>query len=253
MVKNLQKQAGFKSEIEEIKKIVENIEGWLGNEVGEFLYKAAKRVSGKGVIVEVGSWKGKSTVWLAKGSKAGANVKVYSIDPHTGSPEHVRKYGKIWTFEEFKKNIKNAGCEDIVIPLVKTSEGAARRWDKPIEFIFIDGAHEYESVKQDFELWFPHVIEGGVMAFHDTVGNWEGPKRVVKEFIYSSRNFKNVGFAGSATFGTKIKENTTFDRLRNKHILFLKNVYELVGKVNLPKAIITAGRKFLFLTRTEKD
>lgn len=241
-----------KKEIEEIKKIVENIEGWLGNEVGEFLYKTAKRVSGKGVIVEVGSWKGKSTVWLAKGSK-GNRVKVYAIDPHTGSPEHVKKYGKIWTFEEFKRNIKNAGCEDIVIPIIKTSEDAAREWNKPIEFTFIDGAHDYESVKLDFELWFPHVIEGGIMAFHDTVGHWEGPKRVVKEFIYGSKNFKNVGFAGSATFGTKVKENTSFDRLRNKYILFLKNVYELAGKINLSKAIITVGRKFLFLLGVAKD
>lgn len=105
------------------------------------------------MIVEIGSWKGKSTVWLAKGSKDGKGIKIYAIDPHKGSSEHRKWYGKVWTFEEFKENIKKARVDDVVVPIVKTSEETVRNWDKLVELLFIDGAHEYELVKQDFLLW----------------------------------------------------------------------------------------------------
>jgi len=184
---------------------MENVEGWLQEKEGEFLYRTAKNVSGEHAIVEIGSWKGKSTICLALGSKAGNKAKVYAVDPHTGSTELKEIYGEIWTLEDFKSNIRSAGCKDIVVPIVKTSEEAAEGWNKPIEFLFIDGAHEYELVKLDFELWHPHLIKGGVIAFHDTTGDrLEGPKRVVEEFVFNSRNFRDIGFIDSITFATKV-------------------------------------------------
>jgi len=159
------------AEIEHVKEATDKVEGWLTDAQGEFLYNAAKNCQGRGVIVEIGSWKGKSTIWLAKGSKAGSNVKIYAIDPHTGSSGHKKKRGEVWTFEEFKQNIKRANVEDIVVPVVKTSEDAERDWDgKPIELLWIDGEHEYEMVKLDFDLWSPYLVEGGTIAFHDTIG-----------------------------------------------------------------------------------
>ena len=152
------------------------------------------------MIAEIGSWKGKSTIWLAYGSKQGKNVRIYAIDPHTGSSSHREKYGSIWTFDEFQKNIRDAGVDDIITSLVKTSEEAARSHTQPVELIFIDGAHTYELVKMDFDLWFPKVIEGGIMAFHDTAYPWgvspnpasTGPQRVVDKFVYGSRHFRNI-------------------------------------------------------------
>ena len=193
-----------RSGIEKVKRIIENVEGWLQEKEGEFLYRMAKKVSGEHAIIEIGSWKGKSTICLALGSKAGNKAKVYAIDPHSG-PLHREIYGEVWTLEDFKSNICSAGCEDIVVPIVKTSEEVAEGWNKPIEFLFIDGAHEYKFVKLDFELWHPCLIKGGVIAFHDTTGDQsEGPKRVVEEFIFNSRNFRDIGFIDSITFATKV-------------------------------------------------
>jgi predicted O-methyltransferase YrrM len=79
-------------ELAEAKKISNEIDGWLSDNEGELLFNLAKNCKGEGKIVEIGSWKGKSTVWLASGSKSGKNVKVYAIDPHTGSSEHKEKY-----------------------------------------------------------------------------------------------------------------------------------------------------------------
>ncbi len=68
---------------EEVQKLAAPIKGWLKDKEGQLLYDLAKNCTGKGVIVEIGSWKGKSTTWLAHGSKEGNKVRVYAIDPHT--------------------------------------------------------------------------------------------------------------------------------------------------------------------------
>ncbi len=228
--------------LEETKRLVKRIDGWLTDNEGELLYNLAKSCKGDGVIVEIGSWKGKSTIWLAKGSKAGNKLKVYAVDPHTGSSEHREMYGKVWTFEEFRRNIKDARVDDIVIPVLKTSEQATKFFDEPVEFIFIDGAHEYQLVKLDFELWFPRLIDGGIIAFHDTT--WSaGPKEVAKEYVYKSEHFRNAGLVGSITFAEKVKQNCLRDRIRNRYILLLMNICEFAGRSYLPERIRIIGRR----------
>lgn len=220
--------------IDEIKNLADKLDGWLTDREGELLYNLAKNCTGEGVIVEIGSWKGKSTIWLAKGSKRGNNVKIYAIDPHTGASEHKERYGEVWTFDEFKENIKNTNVDDIVIPIVKTSAEAAKKFDEPVELIFIDGAHEYELVKLDFELWFPKVIDGGIMAFHDTRRR-RGPAKVVEELVYKSKNFKNVRFVDTITFAEKVKQNSIKDRLSNRYGLLLKKLCRFARKLHLIK------------------
>lgn len=228
-----------------IKELVNKIDGWLTEREGKLLYNLAKNCRGKGVIVEIGSWKGRSTIWLGQGSKQGNNVEIYAIDPHTGASEHKDLYEKVWTFEEFKNNIKNARVDDIVIPIVKTSEEVAKSFNEPVELIFIDGAHEYDLVKLDFKKWFPKVINGGVMAFHDTIGGWPGPKKVAEEFVYKSKNFRNVGFIDSITFAEKVKQNSITDRIKNRYTLLLKRLKEYDQRNPLPKPIKMIGKKIL--------
>lgn len=232
-------------DIEEIKKITEKVDGWLLDKEGELLYNLAKNCKGKGVIVEIGSWKGKSTIWLGHGSKNGNKVKIYAIDPHTQTCEH-KIHSEVWTFEDFEKNIKSAKVDDIIIPIVKTSEEAANNFDKPIELLFIDGSHEYDFIKLDFELWDPKVVDGGVIAFHDTVGQ-PGPKKVVEEFVYKSRRFSNARFLDSITFAKKTWQNSTTDRLKNRYVLLLKNLYEFAARLHLPKPIKAIGKKLATL------
>ena len=234
----------MKSEIRRIKELTDHVDGWLHDTEGELLYRLAKGRQGKGVIVEIGSWKGKSTIWLARGSQEGKKIKVYAIDPHTGSAEHKESLGTTSTFREFQSNIQTARVEDIVVPLVKTSEEASRNFPAPVEFVFIDGAHEYDFVKLDFEVWSPRIIQGGIIAFHDTIG-WPGPKQVVKEFIVSSNSFRNVRFVHSIVYAQKVAKNSTFDRLRNRYVLLLLSLYQLLSWRWLPKVVqITMIRTF---------
>ncbi len=234
--------------ITEIKKIAQNIDGFLAEDEGLFLFNTAKNCQDRGVIVEIGSWKGTSTVWIGLGSKEGKKIKIYAIDPYTGSLNEnaglIENQKSLTTFEEFKKNIKTANVDDIIFPIIKTSEQAVKNFNEPVEFIFIDGDHKYESVKLDFDLWFPKVINGGIMAFHDSVGNgFPGPKKVVKNLVYKSKYFKNINTVNSITFATKVEKNSLKDRFENRYKLFSKNFYIFAGDLHLPKSIKKIGKK----------
>lgn len=207
-------------DIESARREAAKVDGFLTDREGELLYALAKNCTGKGVIVEIGSWKGKSTIWLGKGSKAGNNIKVYAIDPHSGTPAHKRQ-GVPGTFEIFKQNIKNAGVGDMVMPIVKPAEQIAKDFDEPIEIIFIDGDHEYESVKQDFELWLPKMVEGGMILLHDSAGPnaWPGVRKFVNELVNESKDVINAMVADSITYvevekSFSIKENKAINAVR---------------------------------------
>src|SRR6266850_1610424 len=128
-------------QLEKVRIAAGKVDGWLDYGEGETLYRLAKQCQGRGAIVEVGSWKGKSTIWLAGGSEEGSKTKITAIDPHIGSAEHQSESGSVWTFDEFQANLRMAGIERLVIPLVKTSEDAARAFKNSVELVFIDGAH----------------------------------------------------------------------------------------------------------------
>ena len=223
-------------EYERLRALIADIPGWLTDEEGEALYELARRCTGKGVIVEIGSWKGKSTTCLGLGSKAGANVPIYAVDPHAD-----------YRFGEFKANLERAGIADLVTPIPSLSQAAASDFDKPIELLFVDGSHEYDDVKADFEQWVPKLVEGGVVAVHDTT-LWEGPKRVVEENIFRSQQFKDVRFVfGSTTVGTKVGQNTAQDRLRARYSLALKRGFELSYRARkvIPQPATKLARRVL--------
>lgn len=222
-------------DVSHIKAVVENVEGWITDNEGKFLYDTAKGVSGCGVIVEIGSHKGKSTIWMAKGL-AGGKSKIYAIDPHTGDSDAKGRGEKIWTLDAFKRNIRLAKCNDAVVPIVKTSEAAAKQWksDRKIEFIFIDGDHNYKFVKKDVRLWYPYVAKGGMMAFHDTI-NFQGPKRVVEEMARSGK-LRHIRFVDTIAFGEKPSYKISFlDKLENKLVLIVKDSYELLVRFGIIK------------------
>jgi predicted O-methyltransferase YrrM len=190
------------------------------------------------VIVEIGSWKGKSTICLGLGSQAGNGVPVYAIDPHTD----IR-------FGDFESNVERAGIRELVRPIASLSQPAADDFDEPIEILFVDGSHEYDLVLEDFEKWVPKVVQGGWVAFHDTTWT-EGPRKVVGDAVYRSRRFKDVRFVvGSTTVARKVARNSLADRVRNRYVLGVKTAFWLSSSVLkkrrrvLPKRVEQLGRR----------
>jgi MMP 1-O-methyltransferase len=223
-------------ELKRLRELISDIPGWLSDEEGEALYELAKECSGRGVIVEIGSWKGKSTTCLGLGSRAGRNVPVFAIDPHAD-----------YRFGEFKANMERAGIADLVTPIASRSQDAVESFDRPIELLFLDGSHEYEDVRADFEGWVPKLVDGGTVAVHDTT-LWKGPKRVVEQSVYRSTTFKDVRFVfGSTTVATKVPRNTPADRLRARYSLALKRGFELGYRARnvVPEPAARAARRVL--------
>lgn len=234
-----------KIEFFEIRRITRDIQGWLSDAEGELLFDLARQCVGKGVIIEIGSWKGKSTIWLAKGSQAGRSVPIYAIDPHLGSSEHQTMFeGPVNTLDEFKKNIYNARVNDVVTPIVAPSLEAAKIFDKPIELIFIDGAHEYDLVLSDFEAWFPKIILGGRIVFHDTIG-FPGPRRFVNQVVFNSPYLRHIRLVDDITMAEKVDRNTLSERLSTRVIFLIKKMSELAVDIKLPKSFRNAGKHLI--------
>ncbi|NIS72274.1 MAG: hypothetical protein GTO12_26100 [Proteobacteria bacterium] len=161
----------------------QKVEGFLTGIQAKILYELAKE--SKHTIVEIGAYKGRSTIALAKGAIAGHQSIVYSIDHHCGSEEHGPD---TWTWPEYLKNLDEAGVLGIVRPLVFMAHKAAKYVKDPVDLLFIDGSHDYESVKDDFETWSPKVIIGGKIVIHDT-DHYPGPARFICEIPKESFRF----------------------------------------------------------------
>jgi predicted O-methyltransferase YrrM len=161
------------------------IEGWISDIEGYVLYRLARDGEGEGAIVEIGSWMGKSTAWLAAGSLARKREPVHAVDTFEGSAEHqdmgvLREAGT--TFHRFTENLTRVGVFDHVKPRVATSLEAAAGWDgRPIRLLFIDGDHAYDAVKADLEAWLPFVAPGGYVVFDDVIDAFPGVQQLFAE------------------------------------------------------------------------
>jgi predicted O-methyltransferase YrrM len=185
--------ASLEREAERARERAAHVEGWLSDAQGRALFDAAAAATGRGAIVEIGSWKGRSTTWLASGARL-AGRRVYAVDPHRQSREDPEAA----TLDVFLANLARNGLADVVDPLIMTSEEAAARITAPVELLFIDGDHTYEAVRRDAELWLPRLIEGGTVMFHDTAtAAYTGPRRVVRQLVCRDPRFHRIGRVGS--------------------------------------------------------
>lgn len=176
--------------------LVEPIEGWLHNGQERWLFRAARALPDGAKIVEIGSYKGRSTCSLALGCK-GTRKRVYAIDAFDGGPDLPRAD----SFEAFSKNIEKCGVGEFVKPLIGTSAQFATHWTEPIHLLFVDGSHKYEDVLADFHGFFPHVVRGGIIAFHDVESNWPGVLRAWTDVI--CKKLSNTGCCDSLAYGHK--------------------------------------------------
>ena len=189
---------------------------------GETLYKLAMK--SKEAIVEIGSWKGYSTIWLAKGSKAGNNVRIYAIDTFDGDI-HNFVTGEGETYKTFVKNAIDKGVEDIIVAKVMKSEAAEKSINFSIGLLWIDGDHE--DVEKDFARWYPHVVVGGTIALHDTVYGYDmKPYKVAVKELYKSGKFADVKRVGCITHGRKVSQLSVGKKIGNKLSLYSRYIYQ---------------------------
>lgn len=181
------------------RKITSTIQGMgVPQQAGTTLYLMARFGPGQGHVVEIGSGFGRSTCFLAAGSKAANRGAVWTVDPHTGDPWYLKQQGlkSINSCSIFTKNIRKLGFQDWVRPLVMTSEEASQKWaekGKPIRLLFIDGLHTYEAVRLDIKCWLPFVVSGGLVVFDDCGHpRYPGVKKAVDEVFSDLHHFGDL-------------------------------------------------------------
>ena len=157
---------------------IDSIKGFLDPEEGEALYRLANDVAPLGPCLEIGSYCGKSTVYLGAACQWRNNI-LYAIDHHRGSEEHQigeeyhdpdlfdSEAGLVDSFKEFRTTVRKAGLEDTVVPIVSSSSVASRRWATPLGMVFVDGGHSMKAAMCDYRCWVGHIVPGGILAIHD--------------------------------------------------------------------------------------
>ena len=156
----------------------EQVKGFLHPDEGECLYQLAFDASALGPCLEVGSYCGKSTLYIGTGVRDGGGL-LYSLDHHRGSEEHQlgeeyhdpdlfdAQIGQMDSLPTFRRTLALAGLESAVVPVVATSAQAGRYWQTPLALVFIDGGHSLEAALTDYRAWAMHIVPGGYLAIHD--------------------------------------------------------------------------------------
>ena len=154
------------------------IKGFLDHDEGLALNTYAKSQSSLGPGLELGSYCGKSTVYLGLACQSEGQT-LYAVDHHRGSEEHQageeyhdpelydEKIQRLDSFPDFRRTLSLAGLEDTVVPLVTSSELARRDWQTPLAMVFVDGGHSHEMAINDCLGWAKRIMPKGVLAIHD--------------------------------------------------------------------------------------
>jgi len=163
---------------EELRAIARDAKGFLPEPEGLALHGVGLEAAKVGPLLEVGTYCGKSAVYLGAAARA-AGTLLFTVDHHRGSeelqpgwehhdPEVVdSRTGRIDTLPRFRRTIERAGLESWVVAVVGDSAVVATHWRTPLGLVFVDGGHGWEPAFADYEGWAPRVAAGGLLAIHD--------------------------------------------------------------------------------------
>jgi predicted O-methyltransferase YrrM len=162
----------------ELRKLAREAKGFMDDEEGLRLYELAREYGAIGPVLEIGSYCGKSSIYLGAGVQE-AGGTLLCLDHHRGSEEHQpgeeyhdaalfdAEVGAMDTLLELRRNLRRAGLESQAVLLVAPSTQMAALWRAPLGMVFIDGGHSFETARSDYAGWWDKVAPRGVLAIHD--------------------------------------------------------------------------------------
>jgi len=158
--------------------LIGRTKGFLDKDEGLRLYQIALAVSRRGPCLEIGSYCGKSTLYLGAACREN-NSTLFAVDHHSGSEEQQPgegyfdpetydiRQGRMDTFPIFRQTLIDGGLENTVVPVLARSEVTARHWATPLSLVFIDGGHSFAAAFTDYNSWAGHIMPGGYLLIHD--------------------------------------------------------------------------------------
>jgi predicted O-methyltransferase YrrM len=162
--------------------VARSCKGFLDESEGLRLYALAKEQAALGPVLEIGSYCGKSSVYLGAGARDAGGTLI-CLDHHRGSEEHQpgeeyhdadlfdAEVARMDSLRALRHTLARAKLESTAVLLVTTSEHAARIWQSPLAMVFIDGGHSHAQAHADYEGWSGKVMPGGILAIHDLFPN----------------------------------------------------------------------------------
>lgn len=194
----------------ELLAVARAAKGFMPDDEGLALHAAGIDGGRAGPLLEIGTYCGKSAVYLGAAARAASTV-LFTVDHHRGSEENQAGWehhdssvvdpetGRMDTLPFFRRTIHAAGLEDVVIAVVAHSIPVSRVWQTPLGFLFIDGGHAEDVALADYAGWSPHVVSGGVLAIHDVFDDpadgGQAPYHVWQRAV--ADGFEPVGTTGS--------------------------------------------------------
>jgi predicted O-methyltransferase YrrM len=197
--------------------------GFMPDDEGLALHTAGRDAASVGPLLEIGSYCGKSAVYLGAAARDRGRV-LFSVDHHRGSEENQAGWehhdaevvdpttGRMDTLPFFRRTIERAGLEDAVIAVVGDSPTIAKHWRTPLGLVFIDGGHALDVVLGDYESWSSHIAPGGLLVFHDVfedpLEGGQAPFEVWKRAV-ASGTFTPVTTTGSLRVLKQVRPAST--------------------------------------------
>ena len=160
---------------------IDNLKGFMPKHEGIALTKWSEKFSSIGPIMEIGSYCGKSAIYLSKGAILNDQL-VYTIDHHFGSEEHQIKEeyfdSEIFDYKNQRVNtlpllIKNINKIQVknIVPVVSNSVDIASKWNAKLGMVFIDGGHSFKAANNDYVSWSTKIKKNGALVIHDIFEN----------------------------------------------------------------------------------
>jgi predicted O-methyltransferase YrrM len=172
--------------VEKALRVAQLVEGQMSTNELRVLIELARKIPAPSVIVEIGTYRGRSAVALALGARLGSKAHVYAIDPHVAFKGVKGGEFGPQDMAALYENLAKAGVGETVAAVCLPSLMSARAWtERNVGLLWLDGDHSYEGVRADFDAWFPFIVPDGVVAFHDVDAS--GVKRLLDELAADVR------------------------------------------------------------------
>lgn len=200
----LSKQS-FDNLLAEIRKSLQQVEATIMQREAPFLAMLAAFPTAPGCVLEIGAFKGASTVVLSRAARAAGDECIWTVDPFTSPSETDPDLPGDSGYPEFLSNLRKTGEDRFVRVFQGFSQDLAKQWIRPIRVLWIDGDHTYRGTKQDFDLFSPFLSDGAIIAFHDVLATQPGPGRVFTNEVLLSSEFGACGISGSIGWAQHVK------------------------------------------------
>lgn len=234
---------GLDAHLAAMAALATQLEGHLTPREARFLSLLGAVPTADGDVLEIGSFKGKSTILLAKSAAFAGAGRVAAVDPLILPSVTDPSDADPATLPSlFRENLRRHGVESLVDFHQTTSGVLGATWNRPLRLLWIDGDHTWSGALSDFEAFAPFLRPGGIVAIHDVLNRFEGPLRVICERILSSDRFGACGLVGSIGWAQVVEDASSAGRWAAGKEWLRKRLLALLPYVETPKRLSFAGK-----------